>query len=146
KLLNTYTDELLGGYPRHAAHITLRTGVTRAGRILAREMQLDMDGGAYAAPKYTPHLALPSVTRGLGPYRIPHTRLEARFAYTNTVPCGAMRAPGQPQVVFASESQLDIIAEALGLDPLELRRRNVIQEGDVLPDNTKYDGVMGDAT
>jgi CO/xanthine dehydrogenase Mo-binding subunit len=101
-----------------------------------------MDGGAYGAYKPTPNIVLPSTARALGPYRIPHTRIESLFVYTNNTPGGVARAPAQPQVVFAGESQMDLIAKELGLDPLEFRLRNIAQEGDVWPHNGKFEGVM----
>jgi carbon-monoxide dehydrogenase large subunit len=85
---------------------------------------------------------LPSTARALGPYRIPHARIESLFVYTNNAPGGVARAPAQPQVVFAGESQMDMIAAELGIDPLEFRLRNAIQEGDVWPHGGKFEGVM----
>lgn len=146
KIVPTSTEELQAGTPRHPATITIKTGVMRDGAIVARQARIVMDGGAYAAPKAQPSLILPSVARTLGPYRIPHTLIEARWAYTNNVPGGIARAPGQPQVVFAGESQMDIIADALDIDPLELRLRNAIEEGESWPDGARFQGVMARAT
>jgi CO/xanthine dehydrogenase Mo-binding subunit len=142
KLVPSYFEELAAGNPRHASIITLKTGVSRDGVLVARSARIVMDGGAYGAYKPTPNLVLPSTARALGPYRIPHTRIESLFVYTNNSPGGVARAPAQPQVVFAGESQMDLIAEQLGLDPLEFRLRNVAQEGDVWPHNGKFEGVM----
>ena len=142
KLVPSFTDELIGGNPRHPSVITLRTGVERDGTLVARSARIVMDGGAYGGYKPTANLVLPSTARALGPYRIPHTRIESLFVYTNNTPGGIARAPAQPQVVFAGESQMDMIAAELGLDPLEFRLRNVIQEGDVWPHNARFEGVM----
>ncbi len=82
------------------------------------------------------------MARALGPYRIPNTRITAEFVYTNNTPGGVARAPAQPQVVFAGESQIDLIAEALGMDPLDLRIKNAIRTEDVWPHNGTFEGVM----
>src|SRR5213078_2428735 len=84
---------------------------------------------AYAAGKAGPTLVVPA-HQTLAAYRIPVTRLEARCVYTNSIPGGSMRAPGDPQSMFAGESHVDMIAEALGIDPIELRRRNAVRDGD----------------
>ena len=146
KIVRTYVEELQAGAPRHKAIIRVRTGVKNDGSIVAREMQITMDGGAYGGLKYNPQLILPSVNRGLGPYRMACSRIEARWAYTNNVPGGIARAPGQPQVVFAGESQMDVIAEALGLDPIDFRLRNIVGDGDDWPVGSGRQGVMARKT
>jgi CO/xanthine dehydrogenase Mo-binding subunit len=131
KMVMTYTEELMAGNPRHAAVITLRTGVDRGGLLTARQARLVFNCGAYGAfiPLHTVH---GGVHAG-GPYRIPHIEIECLRVYTNTVPAGHMRAPGAPQTVFAVESHMDMIAHELGLDPLEFRLRNALVEGDASP-------------
>lgn len=143
---SSYTEEFQASNPRHPAVMRLRTGVDEQGRIVARELVMVLDGGAYGAHKITPRIDIPSVTRGLGPYRIPNARIECRIAYTNKVPGGIARAPGQPQVVFAGESQMDVIAAELGLDPIEFRLKNIIAKGEVWPAGEKFDGVMARET
>ena len=131
KMVMTYTEELMAGNPRHAATITMQTGVTADGHITARKAKLVFSCGAYSA--FTPlHTVHGSVHAG-GPYRIPHLEIEVLRSYTNTVPAGHMRAPGAPQIVFAVESHMDLIAHELGLDPLAFRLRNTLQEGDHAP-------------
>lgn len=142
KFVPSYGEELIAGNPRHPSLVTVRTGVSRDGLLVARHARIVMDGGAYGAYKPTPNLVLPSTARALGPYRIEHTRIESLFVYTNNTPGGVARAPAQPQVVFAGESQMDLIANELGIDPLEFRLRNIVQEGDVWPHNGKFEGVM----
>ncbi len=137
----TFTEEMEAGAPRHAGVITVKTGVKLDGTITAREVRTLFDGGAYAAHRAAPGVGLPSVVRACGPYRIPHARVESSWAYTNSMPGGIMRGPGQPQLLFASESQIDMIAHALGLDPLEMRLRNVVQEGDLWPTGDRFEGV-----
>jgi CO/xanthine dehydrogenase Mo-binding subunit len=146
KIVRTYIEELQAGAPRHKAIIRVRTGVKEDGTIVAREMQVTMDGGAYGGLKYNPQLILPSVNRGLGPYKMAHSRIEARWAYTNNVPGGIARAPGQPQVVFAGESQMDDIARALGLNPIDFRLKNVVGDGDEWPVGGGRKGVMARRT
>src|SRR5438132_117992 len=107
----------------------LRTGVDAYGRIVAHESHALFDGGAYAAGKPTVRLLVEGGVSTLEGYRVPAARHEAATVYTNNVPGGHMRAPGQPQNVFASESHLDLIARELGITPLEMRRRNVARAG-----------------
>lgn len=130
RAVTRYSDELTTANPRHASRIRLRTGVDAEGHIVAHESFALFDGGAYAAGKPTVRLMVEGGVRTLEGYRVPASRHEAATVYTNQVPGGHMRAPGQPQNTFASESHLDLIARALGIDPLELRRRNVASRGD----------------
>ncbi len=132
KLVLSYTEELLAANPRHPSVITLRTGVDRDGRIVARTARAVFDGGAYAAFKPRPKVELHGAAQAGGVYRVPHFELESIVAYTNSVPCGHARAPGEPQTIFAVESHMDMIARELGLDPVEFRRRNLIGEGERL--------------
>jgi CO/xanthine dehydrogenase Mo-binding subunit len=113
---------------RHAAVCRLKTGVKRDGTLVARECVVDLDTGAYA--DIGPRVATKAGYRAPGPYRIPHLRVDARAVYTNNVPAGAYRGYGTPQVTWAYETQMDMIAERLGLDPLELRLRNLLKRGE----------------
>lgn len=133
KLVRRPADEFQGANYRHGAVITVKTGVKNDGRLWARHIRCVFDSGAYAAYRQGPDLGLIGITRAPGSYRIPHVRIEGLFVYTNNVPGGIMRAPGQPQSTFACESQIDIIAREMGIDPLEFRRRNLLQPGDELP-------------
>ncbi len=130
KAVASYVDELISGNPRHAATIRLRTGVDADGRFVAHHASLVFDGGAYASAKPLPHLVLAGATATLGAYRVPTARIEVTTVYTNTVPCGHMRSPGEVQALFAGESHVDMIAAELGIDPLELRLRNAVRDGD----------------
>lgn len=131
KMVMTYTEELLAGNPRHPAVITLRTGVSADGRIVARKATLVFSCGAYSA--FTPLHTVHGSVHAAGPYRMPNVEIEVLRAYTNTVPAGHMRAPGAPQIVFGVESHMDLIAAELGLNPLEFRLRNTLTEGDAAP-------------
>jgi CO/xanthine dehydrogenase Mo-binding subunit len=114
---------------RHAARVTLKTAVTKEGRLLARDCQVFTDTGAYADAG--PRVTQKAGYRALGPYKIPHVKVEAHAVYTNSVPAGAFRGFGGVQVTWAYESQMDMIASRLGLDPLEFRLRNLLKKGDV---------------
>ena len=131
KAVTRYADDLQATNPRHAAKITLRTGVTEAGEIVAHDARVLLNGGAYSAGKPVPHLLPGDAMHTLAGYRVPNARVEAISVYTNTVPAGHARAPGQPQNAFAAESHIDLIARELGIDPLELRKRNALRPGDL---------------
>lgn len=112
---------------QHEAKIKLKTGVKRDGTLLAVEAYCYYNAGAYADT--TPNL----ITRGYaatGPYRVPHLYMDSYGVYTNTPPSAALRGYGITQVAWAHESQMDIIADGLGIDPVELRLKNVLQRGD----------------
>ncbi|SRR5579875_207708 len=129
RMVMNYTEELTAGNPRHSGVISLRTGVTRDGTIIAHQAKLIFNCGAYGA--FIPlHFLHGSVHSAAGPYRIPHIEIESLRVYTNTVPRGHFRSPGAPQTTFAVESHMDMIAGELGMDPLEFRLRNVLVEGD----------------
>lgn len=113
---------------RHAAWIRMRTGATSEGRLVAAEMECLFDGGAYAA--LTPPVLLRAVVHACGPYRVPNVHVDAHAVRTHTLPAAPLRGFGVPQVAFAAESQMDLLAERLSLDPLALRRLNVLDVGD----------------
>lgn len=112
---------------QHASKIKLKTGVKRDGTLVAAEAYCYYNAGAYSDT--TPNL----ITRGYaatGPYRVPNLYVDSYGVYTNLVPTGAFRGYGITQVAWAHEAQMDIIADALQIDPLELRLKNVLQKGD----------------
>ncbi|MFQ6029214.1 MAG: xanthine dehydrogenase family protein molybdopterin-binding subunit, partial [Dehalococcoidia bacterium] len=131
KMVMDYIQELMAGNPRHPGVITLKTGVMRDGRILARQAQCVFNSGAYGA--FKPRVHLRGADHSGGPYRIPHVQIDSYMVYTNNIPCGHMRAPAKPQVTFAVEAHMDRIARELGMDPYEFRRVNVLQDGDSNP-------------
>jgi CO/xanthine dehydrogenase Mo-binding subunit len=129
KSVLTYTESLTTHNSRHRSHITLRSALDADGRFLAHTMDVVFDGGAYAATKIGPGVLPGGVFQGMAPYRVPHVRMEARAVYTNTMPGGIMRSPGELQGVWAAESHVDMMARELGLDPIEFRLRNIVRDG-----------------
>src|SRR5919109_2778360 len=131
KMVMDYSEELLAGNPRHASIIKVKTGVKKNGAIVAHHMDFLFDSGAYGSMKPAGYLV--GVRTCAGPYKIANCLIEERVVYTNKVPCGHMRAPGDPQGFFANESQMDIVARKLGMDPAEFKRKNMLRDGDVSP-------------
>ncbi len=131
KLVMDYAEEFVAGNPRHAAVVKVKTGVNKNGRLVAHQMNYVYDSGAYGAFKPQGYLVGPK--EAAGPYRIPNVFIEEKIVYTNKVPCGHMRAPGDPQGYFANESQMDLVARRLGMDPVEFRQKNIMHDGDLSP-------------
>jgi xanthine dehydrogenase molybdenum-binding subunit len=133
KMVMTREEEFLANRPCGGSVLTLKTGVKSDGTLVALQARLLFDTGAYGGAQTGT-----GVTLVQGPYRIPNLDVQGYAVYTNKPSAGARRALTAPHVHFAIESQLDIIAHALGLDPVELRLRNVMGEGDPVAG----DGVM----
>ena len=131
KCVMDYDEELTAGNPRHACSVKVTTGVKRDGRIMAHHLDFIFDSGAYGA--FKPIGFLFGAQEAGGAYRMPHHLSEERIVYTNKTPCGHMRAPGDPQAFFATESQMDAVAKELGMDPVEFRKVNLMQDGDESP-------------
>jgi CO/xanthine dehydrogenase Mo-binding subunit len=131
KMVMDYDEEFTAGNPRHSSIIKVRTGVKKDGMLVAHHMEFIFDSGAYGA--FKPNGLLQGPRECPGPYRIPHGLVEERMVYTNKIPCGHMRAPGDPQGAFANESQMDLVARTLSMDPAEFRRKNLMTDGDELP-------------
>jgi CO/xanthine dehydrogenase Mo-binding subunit len=113
---------------RHPAVVRVRIGARRDGTLVAKEVDCWADTGAYA--DCGPGVATKMGYAGVGPYRIPHVRVDSLAVYTNLPPAGAFRGYGAMQSVWASERTMDLLAGELGISPLELRRRNVLRDGD----------------
>ena len=128
KMVMEYQEELLAGAPRHAALFELKTGVKRDGTMVAHQARGILDSGAYGG--FRPGAVVGGAAHGAGLYKVPHSRVEVLRVYTNNIPGGQMRAPGEPQAFFAAESQIDCVARRLGMDPVEFRLKNLIEEGD----------------
>ena len=126
--VHTYNEELQRINVRHPAYLRLKTAVDEHGKFIAHHAEMLYNGGAYGAPKPTPSL-LQGIGFGTVPYHIPNVKLDITCAYTNTVPSGHMRAPADVQTYFGWEQHVDMIAQGMRIDPLELRMLNVIREG-----------------
>jgi carbon-monoxide dehydrogenase large subunit len=124
----TYTEELTIAATRHRAYITLKTAVDRDGRMLAHSSDVVYDGGAYAGTKPGPNL-MAGTGYATVPYNVPNVRVDTKSVYTNCVPGAHVRSPIDVQLFFAWEQHVEMIAEALAIDPIELRMLNVIREG-----------------
>ncbi len=125
KFVNSVAEDLTTVAPKHAIIVTMRTGIKRDGKIVAHDAKVVINRGAYTGMNTMPNGLLGGAARAGNFYDIPNVHIEAFAAYTNRVPCGYMRAPGSPQVLFAVESHMDLLAREIGMDPLELRRRNL---------------------
>ena len=127
----TRQESLLARPKRHRMRLRYRTAASRDGRLLGQQIDITADSGAYA---YLSALVLLySAVHACGPYQVGNVRLRARCAYTNNPPTSAFRGFGGMQVVFGYEAQMDRLARELGLDPAEIRKRNALAPGDVLP-------------
>ncbi|MBX3521771.1 MAG: xanthine dehydrogenase family protein molybdopterin-binding subunit [Xanthobacteraceae bacterium] len=139
KFVSSCEEEMTSALPRQPLTIDLTTGVTKDGKILAKAASILVDTGATSGSGVG--VASSVMLMLAGPYKIPNLRLESRSVYTNKTPTGSFRAPAGPQGNFAVESQMDIIADALGIDPLEFRLRNIVREGDLAPNGQKLESV-----
>ena len=130
KIIWSREESIIGHHKRHPYYLKARWGATQAGKVIAAEVEVVADGGAYA---YTSTKVLGNATlMCTGPYEIPNVKVDSYAVYTNNIPGGAFRGFGGPQGAFAAESQMEKLAEALGLDPVELRARNILREGSLL--------------
>jgi xanthine dehydrogenase D subunit len=132
-------ESFLGHVHRHPATIHMRHHATATGEIVKIEGRFVLDGGAYASTSSA--VLLNAITHTQGPYRCPNAVVDAWAVRTNHLPCGAMRGFGVVQACYAHESQMDRLAEACGLDPVEIRLRNAIRTGDTLITGQVMDSV-----
>jgi CO/xanthine dehydrogenase Mo-binding subunit len=146
KMVLDYAEELAATSHRHPAVITLRTGVDGDGRLCALQAKAVFSGGAYAALKANAEVTVQGPRRVASYYRIPAIQVETLCAYTNQVSCTQTRTPGSPQVTFAMESQIDIIARELGIDPVAFRRNNLLNDGDPNPFGQKLQNIFAHKT
>jgi xanthine dehydrogenase D subunit len=131
KMVYNREESFFGHVHRHPALMRFEHGASRDGRLVYVKAQIYLDGGAYASS--TPAVVGNAGTMGIGPYVVPNVQVDAYGAYTNNPPCGAMRGFGSVQAAFAHEAQMDKLASALGLDPVELRCRNAMTQGAEAP-------------
>ncbi len=130
---------LLPDHRRERMIMELETGVRRDGTIVARRGHLIVDNGAYSMDE--PFLGQLAAMFAVGPYRIPNIDITADTVYTNTQPSGSVRAPTGPTTCWALEQHHDVVAERLGLDPVEFRRRNLVHEGDTGPAGQVFERI-----
>ncbi|MGH3364967.1 MAG: xanthine dehydrogenase subunit D [Nocardioidaceae bacterium] len=128
KMVYSREESFFGHVHRHPARLHYEHGATREGRLVYVKAEIVLDGGAYASS--TPAVVANAATLGAGPYAVPTVVIDCYGAYTNNPPCGAMRGFGAVQAAFGYESQMDRLAEAVGVDPAEIRIRNALREGD----------------
>jgi CO/xanthine dehydrogenase Mo-binding subunit/aerobic-type carbon monoxide dehydrogenase small subunit (CoxS/CutS family) len=127
KLVLTRAESMRVHPKRHATTITLKTGAKRDGRLTAVQVKIVGDTGAYAS--LGEQVMTRVATHAIGPYDVPHVKVDCYAVHTNNPPAGAFRGFGATQAHFAAESQMDILAEMLGLSPFEVRRRNALRVG-----------------
>ncbi|MCL4561154.1 MAG: xanthine dehydrogenase family protein molybdopterin-binding subunit [Chloroflexi bacterium] len=140
KIIWSREESIIGHHKRHPYLIRTRWGATREGKVIAAKVDLLADGGAYA---YTSTKVLGNATlMCTGPYEIPNVSVGSSVVYTNNIPTGAFRGFGGPQGLFAAESQMNKLAEALSMDPIELRMRNILRDGSLLSVGTPLPGKV----
>ncbi len=127
-------EEVFYTITRHPMTFRIKSGIDQNGRITARRCEVFWNGGAYA--DVGPRVTQKSGFTASGPYDIENVSIDSYAVYTNQPPSGALRGFGVPQLVWAYESHTDMMAQALGIDPLEFRRRNIIRDGGVHPTST----------
>ncbi|HJW90735.1 MAG TPA: molybdopterin cofactor-binding domain-containing protein [Anaerolineales bacterium] len=130
KIIWSREESIIGHHKRHPYVIRMRWAANKVGKVIAAEGEVIADGGAYA---YTSTKVLGNATlMCTGPYAIPNVKVDSYAVYTNNLPGGAFRGFGGPQGAFAAETQMNRLAQALGLDPVEIRTRNLLRDGDLL--------------
>lgn len=131
KMVYNREESFFGHVHRHPCRMRYEHGATRDGTLVYVRARIVLDGGAYASSSNA--VCLNAATFACGPYRVPNAEVDSYVLYTNNPPCGAMRGFGAVQVCFAYEAQMDKLARALGMDPVELRIKNAIEPGDRFP-------------
>ncbi len=139
KIVYGRAESFFGHVHRHPAWMRYEHGATSDGTLVYVKGDIVLDGGAYASSSSA--VAANAATLGAGPYRVTNAVMTSKAVYTNNPPCGAMRGFGAVQACFAYESQMDRLAFALGLDPVDFRARNALQEGDVMPTGQVVDSA-----
>ncbi|GAA3440415.1 xanthine dehydrogenase subunit D [Kutzneria kofuensis] len=139
KMVYNREESFYGHVHRHPAKLYYEHGADRDGKLVYVRSRIYLDGGAYASS--TPAVVANAATLGIGPYNVDNVTIDCWGAYTNNPPCGAMRGFGAVQAGFAYESQMDKLAAALGLDPVEVRVRNAMSEGSVMPTGQVVDSA-----
>jgi xanthine dehydrogenase D subunit len=139
KMVYNREESFYGHVHRHPAVLHYEHGADRDGKLVHVRARIYLDGGAYASS--TPAVVANAATLGVGPYDVANVTVDCWGVYTNNPPCGAMRGFGAVQAAFAYETQMDRLAEALGLDPVEFRLRNAMREGSTMPTGQVIDSA-----
>jgi CO/xanthine dehydrogenase Mo-binding subunit len=129
RYVQRYSEELTVAATRHRAYVTLKTAVDRDGRMIAHQSDVVYDGGAYAGTKPGPYL-MAGTGYSTVPYNVPNVKVDTKSVYTNCIPGAHVRAPIDVQMFFAWEQHVEMIAEALKIDPIEFRMLNLVKHGD----------------
>ncbi|MCM3302815.1 xanthine dehydrogenase subunit D [Streptomyces pseudogriseolus] len=137
KIVYNRFESFFGHVHRHPARLFYEHGATADGKLTHVKARIVLDGGAYASA--SPAVVGNASSLGVGPYAVDDVDIEAIALYTNNPPCGAMRGFGAVQACFAYEAQMDKLAARLGMDPVELRRRNAMEQGTLLPTGQPVD-------
>jgi xanthine dehydrogenase D subunit len=137
KIVYNRFESFFGHVHRHPARLYYEHGATRDGKLTHVKCRIVLDGGAYASA--SPAVVGNASSLGVGPYRVDDVEIEAIALYTNNPPCGAMRGFGAVQACFAYEAQMDKVAKELGLDPVEFRQRNAMEQGTLMPTGQPVD-------
>ena len=140
KMVYTREESFFGHVHRHPARIWAEHRANRDGKLVNVRMRILLDGGAYASSSTA--VTSNAASFAVGPYAIENALIESTCVYTNNPPCGAMRGFGAVQTCFAGEAQMDKLAAALEMDPVELRLRNAMAPGDELPTGQKITGAL----
>lgn len=141
KMVWTREESGVAGMKRHPMTVITKTATDKKGKLLANKVKIIADTGAYAS--LGPTVLDVAVENSCGPYKIPNVDIDACSVYTNNGVAGAFRGFGAPQVNFAMETNMDIIAEKLGIDPITLRKMNALREGDTSSFGLKVNGSVG---
>jgi CO/xanthine dehydrogenase Mo-binding subunit len=130
KIVWSREESIIGHHKRHPYILRAKWGATREGKVMAAQVEVIADGGAYV---YTSTKVLGNATlMCTGPYEIPNVKVDSYAVYTNNIPTGAFRGFGGPQGAFAAETQMNRLAEKLGLDAVDIRLKNTLREGSLL--------------
>jgi CO/xanthine dehydrogenase Mo-binding subunit len=140
KIVYSREESFVGHIHRHPARIWAEHRATRDGKLVNVRMRILLDGGAYASSSTA--VTSNAASFACGPYRVDNALIESTCVYTNNPPCGAMRGFGAVQVCFAHEAQMDRLAEALDIGPVELRLLNALEPGDRLPTGQQITGSL----
>jgi CO/xanthine dehydrogenase Mo-binding subunit len=141
KIVWSREESIRGHCKRHPMWLHCKWGATREGKLIAAEVRVVADGGAYC---YTTNKVLGNATvTCTGPYEIPNIKIDVDGVYTNNVPSGAFRGFGAPQGIFAAEMQMNKLAQALGMDPVELRLKNLLRDESLTAMGTPLPGGVG---